>query len=328
MKVDGDSALWLKTLGLYERAQEGMAEHGLLGRCGLVVENPQDPDEYVDDGKEYPSFWEWEETEGFLTRQTDMFKIRIDQGALGHQRPKPTTLLTNMEQMKELEGIAASGPGEEIHTDLERKLKQTATWSTWAPGLMAALKVVIPKFLSEQAQQPVLSKLDLAGWKKHLQAQHVPYRRDCKVCLETMGSAEPHRRKKGQESAFVMSVDVCGPFVKGTDLGVSKRRKVKYALIATIPVPQWPTPGETEVLPKDPKEDPAAGSKDIPKGGDDVPPAAEPPAELVPVEEEPEDLLLDPEPRDLIPEAEAKRRNQAWEDYVRKKSKRSQRRYR
>ena len=50
MKVDGDSALWLKTLGLYERAQEGMAEHGFLGRCGLVVENPQDPDEYVDDG--------------------------------------------------------------------------------------------------------------------------------------------------------------------------------------------------------------------------------------------------------------------------------------
>ena len=96
-------------------------------------------------------FWEWEETEGFLTRQTDMFKIRIDQGALGHQRPKPTTLLTNMEQIKELDGIAASGPGEEIHTDLERKLKQTATWSTWAPGLMAALKVVIPKFLSEQA---------------------------------------------------------------------------------------------------------------------------------------------------------------------------------
>ena len=216
--------------------------------------------EEVDDGKEYPSFWEWEETEGFLTRQTNMFKIRIHQGALGHQRPKPTTLLTNMEQMKELDGVTASSPGEEIHTDLERKLKQTATWSTWAPGLMAALKVVIPKFLSEQAQQPVLSKLDLAGWKKHLQAQHVPYRRDCKVCLETMGSAEPHRRKKGQESAFVMSVDVCGPFVKGTDLGVSKRRKVKYALIATIPVPQWPTPGETEVLPKDPKEDPEAGS--------------------------------------------------------------------
>ena len=61
-----------------------------------------------------------------------------------------------------------------------------------------------------------------------------------------MGSAEPHRRKKGQESAFVMSADICGLFNKGTDLGVSKRRKVKYALIATIPVPKWPAPGELQ----------------------------------------------------------------------------------
>ena len=37
MRVDGDSALWLKTLGLYERSQEGMAENGPLGSmwpCG------------------------------------------------------------------------------------------------------------------------------------------------------------------------------------------------------------------------------------------------------------------------------------------------------
>ena len=106
------------------------------------------------------------------------------------------------------DGIASNVSREEIQSDLKERLKQTATWSTWAPGLLAALKVVIPKFRDGQAQQPMLSKLDLAGWKRHLQAQHVPYRRDCKVCLETMGSAEPHRRKKGQESAFVMSVDI------------------------------------------------------------------------------------------------------------------------
>lgn len=198
----------------------------------------------MEDGKEYPSFWEWEETEDFLKRHPEMFKVRVDQGALGHQRPKPTTLLTNMVQLKELDGITSKESGEGQRVDLQERLKQTASWSTWAPGLMAALKIVIPKFLMGQAQQPMLSKLDLAGWKKHLQAQHVPYWRDCKVCLKTMGSAEPHRRKKGQESAFVMSVDICGPFKRGTDLGVSKRRKVKYALLATIPVPQWPSPGE------------------------------------------------------------------------------------
>ena len=157
---------------------------------------------------------------------------------------------------------------EEIQSDLKERLKQTATWSTWAPGLIAALKVVIPKFLDGQAQQPMLSKLGLAGWKRHLQAQHVPYRRDCKVCLETMGSAEPHRRKEGSRICFrYVSGYICGPFTKGTDLGVSKRRKVKYALIATIPVPQWPILGETEISPKDPKVDSEADSNKDSKGG-------------------------------------------------------------
>ena len=302
-KVDGDTALWLKTLGLYEKSQEGMGANGILGQCGLLVESPQDPCEYVEDGKEYPSFWEWEETEDFLERNPDMFKVRVDQGALGHQRPKPTTLLTNIAQLKELDGITSKESGESVCMDLRERLKQTASWSAWAPGLMAALKIVIPKFLASQAQQPMLSKLDLAGWKKHLQAQHVPYRRDCKVCLETMGSAEPHRRKKGQESAFVMSVDICGPFKKGTDLGVSKRRKVKYALLATIPVPQWPSPGEKE----------------------DSTEAVEPQKEeVVPEAEEVEasgELLLDPEPRDLIPEDEARKRNQAWEEFAKKEVK-------
>jgi hypothetical protein len=43
-----------------------------------------------------------------------------------------------------------------------------------------------------------------------------------------------------------MSAGICGPFKQGTDLGVSKRRKVKHALIATIPVPKWPAPGEQQ----------------------------------------------------------------------------------
>ena len=68
----------------------------------------------VDDGKGYPSFWEWEETVGFLQRHQDMFQIRVDQGALGHQRPKPTMLLSNVGQLKELDGITSNGSGQKI----------------------------------------------------------------------------------------------------------------------------------------------------------------------------------------------------------------------
>ena len=153
-------------------------------------------------------------------------QIRVDQAGLKHQRPKPTTLLSNMGQLKELDGITSNGSGKEIQSDLTR----------------------------------------------------------------------------------------------GIDLGVSKRRKVKYALIATIPVLQWPPPGETEISPEDPKVDPAADSKEAPKGGDEAHPGEEQPEAVVPSveEEEADELLLDPEPKDLIPEAEAKKRNRAWEDFVKK----------
>ena len=82
---------------------------------------------------------------------------------------------------------------------------------------------------------------------------------------------------------------------------------------------QWPTLGETEISPKDPKVDPEADSKEAPKGGDEAPQGEEQPEAVVPpVEEEADELLLDPEPKDLIPEAEAKKRNRAWEDFVKK----------
>ena len=77
--------------------------------------------------------------------------------------------------------------------------------------------------------------------------------------------------------------------------------------------------GETEISPKDPKVDSEADSKEAPKGGDEAPPGEEQPEAVVPpVEEEADELLLDPEPKDLIPEAEAKKRNRAWEDFVKK----------
>ena len=121
-------------------------------------------------------------TEGFTRRQPDVFKIRANQGALGHPRPKPTTLMTNMAQLRELDGIKAPAAGEEIQEDLQERLRQTAPWPSLAAGLVGSLKMVIPRFLQEQNRQPVLQKLDREGWKNHLLSQHVPYRRP-----ETMG---------------------------------------------------------------------------------------------------------------------------------------------
>ena len=104
-------------------------------------------------------------------------------------------------------------------------------------------------------------------------------------------------------------MDLSRSVTQGTDLGVSKRRKVKYALIATIPVPKWPVPGEKREL--EPK---APGEED--EKGKDPPPESEhgPPIEGL------EDLLEDPEPKELVSEEVAKKKNQAWKDFLKKEA--------
>jgi len=73
--------------------------------------------------------------------------------------------MTNMAQMRELDGIKASAAGEEIQEDLQNCLRQIALWSLWAAGLVESLEMVMPMFLQEQKQQPVLQKLDREEWK-------------------------------------------------------------------------------------------------------------------------------------------------------------------
>lgn len=65
----------------------------------------------------------------------------------------------------------------------------------------------------------------------------MPFRRDCRLCVEEMGQDHPHRRQKGVggESVYVLSVDLTGPYVKGTRLGTG--HKAKYMTVATVPVP-------------------------------------------------------------------------------------------
>ena len=65
----------------------------------------------------------------------------------------------------------------------------------------------------------------------------MPFRRDCRLFVVEMGQDHPHRRQKGVggESVYVLSVDLTGPYVKGTRLGTG--HKAKYMMVATVSVP-------------------------------------------------------------------------------------------
>ena len=41
--------------------------------------------------------------------------VKLDQGACGHNCVKPTTLLTDLEAMKDLDGLRANGAKKEMH---------------------------------------------------------------------------------------------------------------------------------------------------------------------------------------------------------------------
>ena len=104
-EADGDSVLWIKTLWLIHLAR------GSRGDLCYMVEQPRDPQEWKEDevrlheGHGYPSFLCWPETDRVLTAFDDVMHVRLDQGSLGHKRKKPTTLVTNIPEIKMLNGL-------------------------------------------------------------------------------------------------------------------------------------------------------------------------------------------------------------------------------
>ena len=102
-RVHGDSALILKMAALYEEMEANAPQPGING---FLLEHPEDPQEYLgeEESKEFPSVWEWPEIEAFA-KKYGLKVVSFDQGRCGHGRRKPTSLLTNLPGMDELQGL-------------------------------------------------------------------------------------------------------------------------------------------------------------------------------------------------------------------------------
>ena len=236
--ANSDLALLLKQEGLWLKAEEIRKEQKLRVPTAFLLESPEDPMEYLDfeEAKNLPSFWNFKEVNS-LVNQGENRKVSFDQGKTGHGRRKPTTLLVNLPDFDELQGLRGPGRGEALEQRLEDRLRQTKSWAQWSPGLVAAIKHALRKHLERMDEENMkVSKMNLQDWKQHIAQQHSPYRRDCRTCLETMGVSEPHRRQKTGGSSYVLSADIIGPFAEGVDAGTG--RKARYILIATVPIPR------------------------------------------------------------------------------------------
>ena len=99
---------------------------------------------------------------------------------------------------------------------------------------------------------PHLCRFDADEWRLHLQRDHLPYRKDCRVCVER-STGKPHR-KVSHPTAYSLSIDTAGPF------RTTGRAGHKYLLVACYRFPKLPGtkvddetkkfPGEGESIPK------------------------------------------------------------------------------
>ena len=231
--VDQDSTLWLKNLWWIWLARQHQLPDGWFQS---LVEQPQDPCEWKDPQGEFPSFTIWPETKKVLAA-VGMKSTRLEQGALGHSTPKPTVLMSSIPEVASLEGLKSQSPGKVWPSTVNERLKFSSSLAEWAPGLKRLLAEVIQQRGETGPGLKRLTQSDkesIAAWQAHFDMNHIPFRHDCSVCLESAGK-DRQRRKLECRSSYCMSVDIAGPFQPGQDQaqGVASR----YFIVANVSIP-------------------------------------------------------------------------------------------
>ena len=212
----------------------------------FVLEHPEDPCQYDQAAhpSTTPSLWAMPEVQRFA-KEFRLKAVAFDQGALGHQQPKPTRLLTTSWVLyKLLQGRRV--PQQHRKPVLrpqgwQERFQQSRSWAEWAPGLSQAVVQAWEEHQREPSRQLEAEQQDQAilkaispSWEAHFHQDHRPFRRDCAVCLEASARQRPHYRQD-HTSVFTMSMDIAGPLEKGVDSDA--KTKHRYLLVATYAVP-------------------------------------------------------------------------------------------
>ena len=270
-KCDQDSLLLLRTLFLIYTGWVGNP------RMETLVEQPSDPEIWIDHHRPRPdlgftSFLCWPEVQTLMDLM-QLREIHFDQGAVGHEHVKPTTLLSNSEEANELIALRADRRHAATwSTELQERLEESKKAAKWAPGIVDVVKRIIMRKKRESVLGPrqgqirrnpgmydeffnrqrearerlglpplpderlairALDAKQMDEWKQHIANEHLPARRDCSECLRAMGRDRPHSRNK-HPMAYCLNLDIAGPFCHGQD---QQETAPRYFLIGVYSVP-------------------------------------------------------------------------------------------
>ena len=240
---EDDLLLW-RTIFLYVVAVYAARARGESMDPVLSLEQPASPKQYK---PEVVSFWdttEWKQ----LKEEFNLKECTFQQGHLGGKTAKPTTFGGSLDLHPEDYKIKA--PKHQARINDSKEL------SRWPPAVM--------RMLAEALMRQVYKakpKLKPLSWQEHLAMGHVPYRRDCRVCQETMQQCAPHRKAK-HVAAGVLSIDTAGPLIPAYDQGGGKAR---YFLVGAL---TWRVPRGFEKL-KQPPHEPLEGDEPKIEEGDE-----------------------------------------------------------
>ena len=189
--------------------------------------------------------------------------VHFDQKTLGHLRKKPTTMLTNLVTLRQLQGQRSTVPDPPWPTTLRERMELSARLAEWAQGmqiLMCQEALELHRRYERRREQRAQDRHmqartswtmspnrhqqrimamstkeqnELAEWQKHINNGHTPFRKDCFHCQESQGR-DRQRRRVETPSGYTLNMDISGPYESGFD---QEAGRFRYFLAATFAVP-------------------------------------------------------------------------------------------
>ena len=245
--VNSENRMILRMMWLWMVAEAAMCdkEQPQHSKVGLCMEHPEDPRCYLPSGDvadRSVSLWRTM----FVKNVRDTFgleEVAFDQGVLGNPQRRPTRCLTNLELG--LQGLRDS------RTSWPQPMRGEDP-SVWPHGFREALCSAMKlwsKAMETDVATKAMSAKEVAKWKEHLDNNHFPYRRDGSVCVQASGTGRPARKVEHRD-AFVLSLDVAGPFAtKGVD--ENRGSKHRFVLVGSYTFPKIKEVPPEEELPEE-----------------------------------------------------------------------------
>ena len=261
--VHTDGVLLFRMVWLYLIA-EAVAEELNLPKPFMGLEQPKDPELCVrpqemglaPPPEGFASCWAMDAIKD-LIREKEFYMWHLDQGPLGHEKRKPTTIMSSTPPPPD---VLVTGPGHGMAAPPPREGSTldspwpSAAWSAWAPGLKAILKREVLSAVDSWTSVRCRALRDQENFLRHVVQGHVDFRRDCAACLAGAARGARHDRRSVHD-AWVLHVDLMGPFAGGAD----EHGKVRYVLTGVLTIPDFTKVSQAIQQ----SEDLASGSTDI-----------------------------------------------------------------